>query len=55
MTDQEKKVLVDKIRRKGTFLTAAGVNQAEIIIVEVVEIIKNFQSENDESSTEKRR
>ncbi len=45
MTEQERQELIDKVRRKVDKLIAAKVNQAEIILIEVVEIIKDFHRE----------
>ena len=47
MTEQERQELIDKVRRKGDKLIAAKVNQAEIILLEVVEIIKDFHREEN--------
>lgn len=52
MTESEKQELIDKVRRKVDRLTAAKVNQAEIILVEVVEIIKNFQIDEEKNRKE---
>lgn len=48
MTETEKQELIDKVRRKVDRLTTAKVNQAEIILIEVVEIIKNFHCADEE-------